>query len=535
VQLPPDLAQAAVEKHLSTHRAKGSVIFGPCDKDVLGFPLTADQWAIRVDVPGVPLQFSEAMRLPIYGKEIYRFPRYTIVLSVAASRWLLRALESVKPDERDAEGRPLPWVPAQHRVESLGATERPEDDAVLVAAGTSLPDFNEPPPTAAGQRTVTDEQIRAWFAELAALAGFSPPPALSITRGTVHKHGLTTGRVWFSPDFRPLRVHLTTCPNSDEAEILETIAHELSHPLSRSSTHGDEFKRTLLDLVERRWGAEWFVGARSRLADRYDLLDAWVATSIRAALRGAEPARPRDGDDGQLARVVTRIRKLRQLGTDQLGLPEGIAATSAANDLVTTNGLGGYGVRLDAAIDDQMIDRWVLLEDDARWRSTLTHLVGEHFDVFSLHMSRPPRMHLFGRYADVVGAEYVVEIISARVVRECERHLAQWRRGQGALQAGETIREKTSFCEAAVTAFGEKLRRIAREEARASGERQSVERVRAEEFARVEHEKRGSSWQKGGRRERRENEAGRKLGGSLEIVRGLSSEGGPAKQLPGRR
>ena len=66
--------------------------------------------------------------------------------------------------------------------------------------------------------------------------------------------------------------------------------------------------------------------------------------------------------------------------------------------------------------------------------------------------------------------------------------------------SGDTVRERVSFCDAAVREFARKLKQIGREEAVSDGERATrTNGLRASEnFARVEHDKRGRSWGGGG-------------------------------------
>jgi len=94
-----------------------------------------------------------------------------------------------------------------------------------------------------------------------------------------------------------------------------------------------------------------------------------------------------------------------------------------------------------------------------------------------------------------------------------------------------------SFCDSAVMEFRLKLKKIAAEE---SPDRvmddddedvDSDERAAAEDFARVEHLKRGTTWSSGRSRRFRDNAAGREAGRALEVVRGLSASGGGQKQL----
>lgn len=539
VHLPPRFAKAAVEAWLKVYKAVGDVIEGPCGPELTGRPLDSTEWAVRLATykSDPKLHPSDVRR---HGDHVvFTFAKNTVALATSQVGWLLRALERVKPEEVDAEGRPLPWVPVAHQSETLGADSGEDDDAVLVCDTEELP----PPPVdepTDGKQPLTNDEIRAWFEKLSLHAGFKSVP-LTLTRGRVNKLGFTTGRVWYGRDLVPRRVHLTSCPNSDFAEVLATIVHELAHPLAGTRDHGDQFKEAMITLAEGYWGSQWFAEARNRLSASYHVVDYWVATGIRAALRDGAPPVARTGDDGQMARVVTKIRKLRDLAADQLGLPEAISATATANDLVTVYELGSYRVRLDARIQEQMVDRWVPIKEGAVWRRELAHGVAKASDVFALALVQKSRMHFFGRYADVMQAEYLFEISEARIDRECERHLDVWRVSREEVRAGDLVRERVSFCDSAVRAFCTKLGHIVIEEGAAVGRGRGGTGVKtealdaAEDFARVEHDKRGMGWRSGGGRTTRDNAAGREVGRSLEVVRGLTTTGGAPKALPGKR
>jgi hypothetical protein len=554
IHLPPRFARAAVENWLTTCGAVFLVIEGPCDAGLTGRALGIHEWAIRLSSYRWDPKLRAHELQHVGAHVVFIYPKHRVILAASSANHLLQALERVKPEELDAEGRPLPWVLVRYGARALGAGER-DDDAVLLEAHEPLPPIDQdefPDPdeeelddTAARARAaelvapIRDEEIRGWFEALCRIAKLSP--SLSLARGTVNKLGFTTGRVWSGRDGVPRRVHLTTCPGSDAAEILATIVHELAHPLARARDHGDGFKLAMISLAEARFGPPWFVEARRLSAERHHLVDSWIASGIRAALRGAPVPLAKVGDDGQMARVLTKIRKLRELGADQLGLPEGISATAMANDLITAYGLGGYSVRIDAGIEAQMIDRWVPLQDGAVWRRSLAHGIAKASDVFALALPKLARMHFFGTYAAVVGAEYLFSVTEAQIGRECERHLGKWKesrraaRGRDAARGGDTVRERISFCDAAVLAFCKKLELIVREESAAVGETRhakapSAPLEAAEEFAHAEHEKRGSGWTSGARRATRENESGTRAGRALEILRGgLDSTGAQLK------
>jgi hypothetical protein len=327
----------------------------------------------------------------------------------------------------------------------------------------------------------------------------------------------------------PARIVLRPCPNSDAAEIAATLAHEVAHLVARGARHEEAFKRALLGLAERRWGATYFACADVRRP--YPELDRWIATGIRAASEGRPPPVHRTGDGGDTARVVTRIRKLRLLAADQVGTPEAVTATGVANDLVTTYGLGGYEVQIAEGIDDQMVDRFVALAPRAVWQRQLAAAVARFFGVFPLQMARESRMHFFGRHADVVAAAYLVEVCIGKIERARDAWLSEWKR-QARPAAGGARREAVAFCDSAVLAFGRKLRDIRAREGEHGADDTGRALRAAEDFARVEHEKRGLSWGTTSARHVRYHAEGARVGEDLSVVRGTSMD--PAARELGR-
>jgi hypothetical protein len=328
-------------------------------------------------------------------------------------------------------------------------------------------------------------------------------------------------------------VILEVCPNADLAEILATLVHELAHPLSalRGGTgkHDLVMKRTMVDLAARQWGESWFATAHQRLEQATHVVDGWLTTCIRAALRDAEPPTPRVAEDEQMARILGRLKKLRDLGADQCGRPEGITATAAANDLVTCYELGLRGGELADIDPEQMVDRWLVMSDASVWRRTLVHAVAHFFDVFSLAMPSNGRMHLFGTYADVVAAEYLIDVSAARIDRACAAHIESWKKQVGRTTGGETRREKIAFCTSAVMAFHRKLQAISLEDsARGHGARPGLDKAR--QFADDLHAVRGLGWGSGGVRRYRQNDAGEALGNAMEVLFGVDSDA-PAGRL----
>ena len=409
----------------------------------------------------------------------------------------------IRPEALDERGCPLPWVPPVRPTEALLPGS---DDEDLVLQGT-------PPPGDPG-----DPWLIELFDRLRALAGL-PDFQLLVDPAPPPRRGLCTGRVWVL-DGRPAWVWLSPCPNSDRAEVAATLAHELVHPLT-GGRHDRAFKETLLGLAEAAWGPEFFQHAQATRP--YGEVDRWVVTGIRAALAGRPPPAPKTSDEGDTARLVTRIRKLHALAASQPGQPEAVAASARANDLITLYGLGGYQVQLDAGIDEQMVDRWVLLRPRVVWQRHLAHAIARFFGVFSLSMARYGRMHFFGRHADVVATAYLVEVTLEAIERGAEAHLAAWK-AERRRPRGASRRERVAFCGSATVAFSRKLAGMKDERAR-----EAI--LEAEDFAGVEHQRRGLRWSSARRTTVTHNEAGVRLGESLEVLRGVASAKGPPKRL----
>lgn len=408
-----------------------------------------------------------------------------------------------KSEPVDEHGVPLPWVPPTPRAEGLTGPGDRDGDVEEVPPGAAL----EP------LQGDDDAELRAALQALCRLRGL-PVPELEIRPTVQPRRGFCAGRVWMRGGV-PLRIRLRPAPNSDRAELLATLAHEVAHPVSRRGDHGAPFRSALLDLCRDHWGASWFAAAAPSMS--YRDVDRWVASGIRAALSDRQPPRPKTGDEGQTARIVARIRKLHRLADHRPGTPEAITAAGRANDLVTVYGLGGYQVQIDAGIDEQMVDRWIVLAGRAVWKRSLAHAVARFFGVFSLAMARQNRMHFFGRYADVVATVYLVEICQDKLERACDGHIARWKI-EDARTGGEVRSERTRFLDNAVLAFDRKLRDIKDQE---PGAEAALDE--AEDFAAEEHSKRGQGWRRGRRRTIERHEAGQAAGRALNVVRGVGS------------
>ena len=414
-----------------------------------------------------------------------------------------RSHAPIRVEPVDEHGVPLPWVPPRPRAEGLAAAGDREGDVEVLALGEALPHTE-------------GEAAERWLQDaLVALCGRAGVrvPELIVMRLSTPRRGFCAGRVWMRGR-RPLRILLQPGPNSDRAEVLATLAHEVAHPMATRGDHGALFKEALLRLAGAEWGEAWFAAAD--VGASYRDLDRWLATGLRARLAGREAPRPRTGDEGQTAKVVARIRKLHALAAHRPGEAEAITAAGRANDLVTLYGLGGYQIQIDAGIDEQMVDRWVVLERRAVWNRQLGHAVARFFGVFSLSMARQGRLHFFGRFADVVAAVYLVEICREKILRACDRHVVAWKI-EMPRTAGETRSERVRFCDNAVFAFAHKLDAIRSDEPETGSLLDE-----AEDFAAQEHGKRGSGWRVARNRTITRHEAGQAAGRALEVVRGLT-------------
>lgn len=529
LRLPPRFAKATLERYVQRLDPVARVIYGPADHIALGITLLPTEWALELAYEALP-----HLGLGVTSRSVSKRPRAllvydrdTLFVRRPYTAYLLRVLEKAKPEELDADGRPLPWIAPQAQAASRDEVV----DAELVGDDTPLPrrssrdaDADRAPHT---EGTLDDTTLARWHETLCRAAGLSPLPELELVRAGVNQQGFAAGRVWFVPDGRVRRIRVTTCPNSDLAEVLATLCHELAHPLARSARHDAPMKAALLSLCQRQFGARYFAHAATLSpAERMSVLDAWVATGIRAALRGGDPPAPKDTDDAQMARAMGKIRKLRQLAKDQLGRPEGVAATAAANDLATLYGLTHHQLDGQEVDEDRVVDRFVVMPDGAVWRRLLAHDVAGYFDVFALSQPGVGRMHFFGAYADVVGAEYLYAVSARRIERECEAHIKSWKARRGKTTSAETRKEKTSFCDSAAVAFGRKLKGY-REDPDGIGQtsRPLSERLeRAEEVARAEHARRGSGWSSSGTKTYRQNEAGLAVGASMEVLHGVEGQ-----------
>jgi len=534
IRLPEDYAYDALKLFLHWHGADAKLLQGPWQ---IGEHTIHDgQWAVA-PTPGAPLELG-AVGVDLgptrLGPNLIVYPQNTIVVKTALASHVLRAMENLKPEELDSKGRPYSWAPPKVEQEADGI-DRSSNDHDAEVVEQALP---EAASSEDAGETIATQNIEERFDWLCEQLGI-PVPNLVVLRGDELQMGLVTGKVWHTRSFAPLRVQLTTCPNSDMPEILATMVHEIAHPCSHGTGHDRAFKEMLVDLACMVWGDDFFAGARNHLGDRTNLVDCWVATGIRAAEQGQKPPRPKTADDGQTAKLLNRLRKLRALAEDQQGLPEAIAATAQANDLITMYGLGGYQLNIDARIDHQMVDAWVVLPDRSVWRRNLAHATAKFSSVFSLAFASKGRMHFFGRHADVVAAEYLYSVSAERIARQAEAHIDAWKDTlfrEGARPKGGQVRsQKTAFCDSAVLGFKEKLTQIRYGEKQFDSTTTALQRAdlsSAEAFAKAEHDKRGLSWGSRRGKQVRLNEAGHAAGHRLGVTRGLDRRGKEPRKLP---
>jgi len=508
----------------------GTVVMGPADISDAG-SIAPEQWAIIA--PPNYLHFA-CEKTPVIpssssGKAVFIFPKHTLVVPDWQVWWVLSALEAAKPERLDPDGCPLPWVPVIHRPLPFAHSDR--DDDTRLDDGEVLPPCPQPEGDD-DDAVIATSTIREWFSQLCATLRLGEVP-LVVKRGRTNARGLVAGTVEMTSQFAPRRIAITTCPNSDQAEIVATLIHELAHSLAGSQDHGLPFCRTLVDVAARLWGEQYFAAARARLSGPYALVDRWVTCGARAALVDREPPTQKVCDDGHAARIVSKVSKLWALAADQLGKPEGIGATALANDMITMFGLDPSQI-CTAPIDDQLIDRWVLLERRQPWQRTLAHSVAHFNGVYSLSMDAKARMHFFGHYSDVVATVYLCEISIERIKRECRAYLEEQRR-RGLLFGGKARQASVAFCESATYEFGRKLQRITAEECDSSHGRNEhvVALEEAKDFAERQLEMRGARVSAGRGREIRHNAQGAEAGRRMQVVRGIDTRGGPPRKLPG--
>lgn len=530
--LPPAVARDVLLSFVAMFDVRGAVVVDDPTQRVprLGV-LGPDRWAVRA--PGVATRALHEVVLddewllgPVHRgrhEAWWVFPRHCVRVRTTWESWVRRAVGLHVPEPLAPSGVPLPWVAAQPPTAQLGAGRDREDDIETVPAGAPHPAL--PPARDRPLDPDDDGSIRAAHRSVCALAGFGDVP-LEVVRTTSSRDGFVEGRVWLSSK-GPERVRVHVGPNADAAEVWATLLHELAHGLEPTGGHGPRFKRALVSLAEARFGPPALAAARRLLASRHALVDVWVVVCVRAALLGAPPPTEATGDEGQLARTVARIQKLRRLARSQLGRPEGRSACAKANDLLVRWDLGAYSVRLSEGIDEQMCDRWVDVGKRSVWRRQLAFAVAEYCGVFCLSRKSKGWMHFFGRYVDVVTAEWFYEIWHAHIERAADAHLAAYKQRCDRLGLPRRSRsERTNFCDSAVLALHRKLEALqaAHDAVAEPSETIATRHTRAEAFAGAQFALRGRGWSSGAGKSVTVNAAGMAAGRSAPMGRGV---GGP--------
>ncbi len=464
------------------------------------------------------------------GRIFVRQPAGALVVSAPHVPVVLQALESVRPEQLDDRGLPLPWVPPAAPTRAMGAGRGLEDDVEVVASAPVLPT------APAGPRPVLDPRDDAsvvgavhWTA---GRAGFGALPVELLRPGGV-RDGFVAGRVWLAPR-GPVRMRLELGPNADAAEVWATLLHELAHGLGGGGRHDAAFRRALVELAESVVPEGVFTPCRDRVDGPTPALDAWLALCLRAALRGGPVPAPETGDEGQLARVVARIQKLRRLARSAPGSPEAVSATAVANELLVRWDLGAYQVRLEAGIDEAMCDRWVDIGQRVVWRRTLGFLVAEHCGVFALARKARGWMHFFGRHADVVTAEWFFEIWTAHIERAADDHIAAFKARRAAGRATGNVRsERTDFCDSAVYGLRQKLQKVDAASEGADRRERQQRLAAARACAAEEHGRRGGGWSAGTGKAVRLHAEGVAAGRAAPMGRGVGRGRGPRGLLDG--
>ncbi len=537
IKIPPSFAIATIQKFARYFGVEVEVFFEP---DLFSM----EKWELRGE--GLLKCFIP----PEKSKEnVFLYPKYCVSIARIYVKKFLTALEEVKPDEFDKNGNPLSWVPLNYTAKQLAENNFDDHDAHLLKEGDLLPPFDSCSDNS--QRTdepsyIATQKIQNRFEEIRKQLDI-PPLEFIVRRGKVNKEGFVTGRVWYKIGQSPQRIVITTCPNADWAEIFATCLHELAHPYSKTNKHGRKFRETLVSLAEKIWGTKYFQEVDEVIEESYKIVDKWIASCIRSALKQENPPLIKAEDEEKLAEKISKIKKLRAVGKDQLGKPEGITATALANDLVVKYNLGNHQLHVDIENQDQLVDRFVTIEREV-WQRNLAHNVASFCNVFSLHVTKRRNvnnrrkklhsMHFFGKFEDVVHAEYLYSINRERILRNCQKYL----QNKTIYAPGEKLSEKTSFCDSAVEGFSETLNEIkSREIFQRKQNPQSTEAqgysliehdlAKAEQFALEESKKRGLFWASASGKYVNYNQAGYTTGKKLSVVRGLNSQGEPRRLL----
>lgn len=515
--LPKEHAAATVTKFFEGYGVDGAAVkWTPEEAAEFGVDLPVGCWLIVLPENGYRAaqrvlpraEFAQLTRVRRWLTLVQ--PAGVLAVKGQSRRRLLRALESARPLQVD--GLPFPWVPPAAPTQPLGRL--PDDDDVVIGAATPAEDDGDAEPTTdeASDAPLATSAIREDFERIRAHLGLPALP-LIIRRGTQPKQGFVTGRVHLRRDGRATRMVVTTCPNADRAEAAATLVHEFAHIVCGVGVgHGPQFKTALVDLAGAVFGVEYFASARQAVPQASPIVDGWIATGIRAALARRPTPTAVHPEEAQAAVVVRRVQKLRALAHDQRGTPEGRTAAARANDLIVTHGLGGYQVELPGDLGEQLCDQWIHVGERLPWKVSVAFSVAAFSEVFALHSSGYAGMHLFGRHADVVTAAWLYTVATERIEARCAEHMRQWR----AARRPGAASERASFRNSAAIGLRESLTQA---KSTAEGGPEAVQF--AEDFARVEHAKRGMSWGGGGSSTVRLNAAGRAAGSAITLSKGI--------------
>ena len=535
VALPRATAAAAVAVMLDEWGVHDARVIDEADvRTPRGKPIGEEFWAVVIPALDVPRLRSILLDGDWFAGPTmtdrtegwWLFPRHCVRIHEGFEHALRRALDQVTPEPLTEAGVPAPWVTAEAPTTRLGGDRNLEEDVETVPEGPVHPPL--PPQEAVPLQPDDDPTVRAAFRRLCARCGFGDVP-LDIARPTDSRDGFVAGRVWLSKR-GPERVRVEIGPNADAAEIWATLLHEAAHGLQPARGHGTAFKRALVELAAAEFGPEWFAVARQLLGRAHSAIDIWIAVGVRAALQGGAPPAQEVGDEGQLARVVGRIQKLRRLARSQAGTPEGRSACAKANDLLARWDLGAYSVRLSEGIDDQMCDRWVNIGKRSVWRRQLAFHVASYCGVFCLSRKSRGWMHFFGRYVDVVTAEWFYEIWEAHIDRAATAHLKAFK---ARAHNRSTRTERTNFCDSAVLALSLKLQKLEAAQEAVGPEAVSVRLTRAEAFAGEQFALRGRRWSSGTGKRVTVNAAGVEAGRNAPMGRGVGGTAGVRGLLKG--
>lgn len=548
VKLPPELAESVVISYfdrlniscqfLSPEAYQGQGL-PPLGEDMWCFALKHHPTLFEHYFPHHVLAKTLPVTLSGQVYEIFIFPKHTLLVQSDKAKSFLLRLERYKEtmfrDERDL---PLAWSAVQSPTISLEqSTSVESEETETCCVNESLP--NQEDVVLEESETVCEfciprEDIVAEFERIRKHVGLSSFP-FELYHQAKHCNGYVSGKVKINRENSPVSMMLVVCPNADFAEIAATLVHEFAHIFSEVNNHNHSFKKRMVELASALYGDHYFVEPRKRLDESYRILDMWIATGIRAKLRGQEPPVAKDFDEQLTASVVSRIQKMRALAASQPGTPEAITATGIANTQITLYQLGSYQIRLDVNLDESMVDRWISVGKNVRWKRELGFDVADFCNVFALARPDQGWMHFFGKHRDIVATEYLYHVCLEHIERKCEQYIKEWKTTiWWKPSSGEVRSEKTSFCASAVRGISDKMkeiREIERLEAQLSpdssearGYRLTSEDLRkAEAFSAQEHVKRGMGWSHESSYSHTHNSSGYEAGQDVSLHAGVES------------